>query len=196
MAFIRVIPEEEAEAQVRDLYEQYRAPWGGVDNILKIHSLLPLTLEPHIDLYRMMMFGRGPLTRREREMLATVVSRENGCSYCVHHHSDALFRLTRDSAFAAQLRSEDDTGQLSPAERSMLEFARHLTRAPAADHSPRVQELKDHGFTEEAILQMTLIVGYFNFVNRIANGLGVELEPYWGESGFSEPGTPMSHDPS
>ncbi|MGB2957947.1 MAG: peroxidase-related enzyme [Bacteroidota bacterium] len=196
MAFIRVIQEDEAEGKVRDLYEQYRAPWGGVDNILKIHSLLPSTLKPHIDLYRTVMFGKGPLTRRQREMIATVVSREDNCAYCVHHHSDALFRITKDRSLAAQLRLDEKTLYLSPGERCMLEYAARLTGEPSTDHSPRVQLLKDHGFTEEAILQMTLIVGYFNFVNRIANGLGVELERYWGRDGFSDSETPMSHDPS
>jgi len=196
MAFIRVIQEDEAEGEVRDLYEQYRAPWGGVDNILKIHSLLPSTLKPHVDLYRAVMFGKGPLTRRQREMIATVVSQKNDCAYCVHHHSDALFRLTKDRSLAAQLRSDEKTLPLSPGESRMLEYAARLTSEPSVDHSPRVQQLKEHGFTEEAILQMTLIVGYFNFVNRIANGLGVELERYWGRDGFSDSETPMSHDPS
>jgi uncharacterized peroxidase-related enzyme len=196
MAFVRVIQEEEAEGELRGLYEQYRAPWGGVDNILKIHSILSSTLKPHVDLYRTVMFGKGPLTRRQREMIATVVSRENGCDYCVHHHSDALFRITGDRSLAAHLRSDDQASTLSPQERCMLEYAGRLTTEPTADHSSRVQNLKKSGFTDESILHMTLIVGYFNFVNRIANGLGVELEQYWGEDGFSDSNIPMSHDPS
>ena len=78
----------------------------------------------------------------------------------------------------------------------MLEFAARLTTAPGPDHSPGVETLKGHGFADEAILHVTLIVGYFNFVNRVANGLGAELEHHWGETGFSEPAMPMSHDPS
>jgi alkylhydroperoxidase family enzyme len=78
----------------------------------------------------------------------------------------------------------------------MLEYAGRLTTEPTADHSSRVQNLKTSGFTDESILHMTLVVGYFNFVNRIANGLGVELEQYWGEDGFSDSNIPMSHDPS
>ncbi|MCK5573791.1 MAG: peroxidase-related enzyme [Bacteroidetes bacterium] len=195
MAFIRMIQESEATGEVRDLYERYRAPWGGVDNILKIHSLLPSTLAPHVDLYRSVMFGRGRLTRRQREMIATVVSRENGCPYCIHHHSDALFRLTEDRSIASLLRSGGEYRGLPPEEVCMLEYAEALTRDPASDRSRHVEKLKEHGFSEESILLMTLIVGYFNFVNRIANGLGVELETYWGQDGFSDPDQSMAHDP-
>jgi uncharacterized peroxidase-related enzyme len=190
-----MIQESEATGEVRDLYERYRAPWGGVDNILKIHSLLPSSLAPHVNLYRSVMFGRGPLTRRQREMIATVVSRVNGCPYCVHHHSDALFRLTNDRSLSSLLRSGGGYRGLPPEEVSMLEFAEVLTSDPASDHSRHVEKLKEHGFSEGSILLITLIVGYFNFVNRIANGLGVELEPYWGQDGFTDPEQPMAHDP-
>lgn len=51
-----------------------------------------------------------------------------------------------------------------------------LTRAPAEAGRERVLALRDAGFDDEAILRAAEIVGYFNFVNRLAEGLGVELE--------------------
>ncbi|MBI4546528.1 MAG: peroxidase-related enzyme [Ignavibacteriae bacterium] len=194
MAFIHIITENKAEGELKKLYEDYRAPWDGVDNILKIHSLLPHTLKPHVDLYRTVMFGKGPLTRRQREMIATVVSKANSCTYCVHHHSDALLRVTKDKPFTSSIRNDYRTAAMSDAERAMLHYSEELTRNPTQDFSQRVHDLKNHGFSEEAILHMTLIIGYFNFVNRIAIGLGVELESYWNEDGYSDPSKPMAHD--
>jgi uncharacterized peroxidase-related enzyme len=194
MAYIDMIAEEKAEGELKSLYGTYRAPWGGVDNIFKIHSLLPHSLKPHVDLYRSVMFGKGPLTRRQREMIATVVSKANRCRYCIHHHSDVLYRLTKDKALADGTRTDYKTVALSDDDRLMLEFAGQLTTQPGADHSLTVHKLKELGLTDEALLHITLVIAYFNFVNRIALGLGVELEGYWGVDGYSDSAKPMAHD--
>jgi uncharacterized peroxidase-related enzyme len=82
MAWIRTIPEDEAEGELKTVYEAEKAPWGGVDNILKIHSLDPASLRWHLDMYRQLMYGRGSgLRRAQREMIAVVVSSLNHCRY-------------------------------------------------------------------------------------------------------------------
>lgn len=81
MAWIRTIDEDEAEGRLAELYAKLVEPWGGVDNILKIHSLNPASLKAHFELYRVVMRGRSPLSRAQREMIAVVVSAANRCHY-------------------------------------------------------------------------------------------------------------------
>lgn len=81
MAWIRTIPEDEAEGRLKEMYARLVEPWGGVDNILKIHSLNPPSLEGHFELYKTLMRGRSGLSRAEREMVAVVVSAANQCHY-------------------------------------------------------------------------------------------------------------------
>ncbi len=81
MAWIEVIDEAEATGKLKDLYKQNRESWGGVDNILKIHSLAPETLSSHLALYKTLMRGPGELSRLQREMIAVVVSALNHCHY-------------------------------------------------------------------------------------------------------------------
>jgi len=81
MAWIRTIDESEAEGRLAELYSRLTEPWGGVDNILKIHSLNPPSLAGHFEFYRTLMRGRSPLTRTQREMVAVVVSATNQCHY-------------------------------------------------------------------------------------------------------------------
>ena len=81
MAWIEMIPEEEATGRLQELYAQYTEPWGGVDNIMKIHSLNPKSMKTHFDLYAHLMRGRSDLTRAQREMIAIVVSAVNRCHY-------------------------------------------------------------------------------------------------------------------
>jgi alkylhydroperoxidase family enzyme len=81
MAWIEVINEQEATGRLRELYEKYAEPWGGVDNILKIHSLNVQSMQAHYGLYAHLMRGRSPLTRIQREMIAVVASVANQCHY-------------------------------------------------------------------------------------------------------------------
>lgn len=78
-AWITMVAEHAAEGELRLLYERLRDPQtGAVDNILRIHSLHPATLEAHHQLYRAVMTGPPSLPRAEREVIAVVVSALNG----------------------------------------------------------------------------------------------------------------------
>lgn len=81
MAWIGTVEESEATGFLGKLYARLRAPWGGVDNILKIHGRNPKSLEGHYELYKWLMRGRSPLSRAQREMIAVVVSSINQCHY-------------------------------------------------------------------------------------------------------------------
>jgi uncharacterized peroxidase-related enzyme len=81
MAFISYVLEADAGAELRRLYQRYRAAWGGVDNIIRIHSHNPESMEKHYELYRHLMRGPSPLSRIQREMIAVAVSAANHCHY-------------------------------------------------------------------------------------------------------------------
>jgi alkylhydroperoxidase family enzyme len=86
MAFIRVIPELQADGELLRLYDELYAPFPGeprgqLDNILQIHSLDPKSLAAHLALYRSAMEGTPGLPKVDREMIALVVSGINGCHY-------------------------------------------------------------------------------------------------------------------
>ena len=74
--------------------------------------------------------------------------------------------------------------QLSAAERALCEFAERLSRDPAAMSEGDVRELRAQGWEDRAIHDATQIIAYFNYINRVAEALGVELEEFvrpWGE---------------
>lgn len=81
MAWIHMIPEEEATGALKELYAKLVEPWGGVDNILKIHSLNVPSLRAHFEIYKTLMRGRSGLSRIQREMIAVVASAANRCHY-------------------------------------------------------------------------------------------------------------------
>jgi len=81
MAWIKIIQEHEATGRLKEAYAKLIEPWGGVDNILKIHSLNVRSLWAHFELYKTVMYGRSGLSRAQREMIAVVVSAANRCHY-------------------------------------------------------------------------------------------------------------------
>ena len=81
MPWIRQIPPEEATGFLKKLFDAAVERAGRVWNIVRIQSLNPRALDASIKLYGATMFGPSPLSRRQREMLATVVSKEQDCCY-------------------------------------------------------------------------------------------------------------------
>jgi len=95
----------------------------------------------------------------------------------VSHHGAGLLRLTKNKDLVDALSRGEDFGDLTSAERVMLSYARKLTTALDSMAEPDVQRLRDEGFSDRAIVEINLAGAYMNFVNRIAEGLGVDLEP-------------------
>jgi len=81
MAHLRLTDEDEASGVLKEEYEAAVGRAGKVFNIVKAMSLRPSVLRRSIELYKGIMFGTSALSRQERELLATVVSRENDCHY-------------------------------------------------------------------------------------------------------------------
>jgi alkylhydroperoxidase family enzyme len=81
MTWIRTVSPEQAEGGLREIYRRIAGARGGVANILRAQSLHPAALAAHFELYRTLLFGPSPLSRVQREMLATAVSAWNGCRY-------------------------------------------------------------------------------------------------------------------
>ena len=69
------------------------------------------------------------------------------------------------------------TALLQPADRALLTYAEKLTRSPAAMSAEDVEDLRTHGFDDVAIHDLIQVIAYFNYINRVADGVHVELEP-------------------
>jgi uncharacterized peroxidase-related enzyme len=173
MSWIEEIEVTEADGKLAEMYAALIKQRGKVSNILKVHSLNPDAMGDHLDLYMTIMFGKSGLSRAEREAIAVVVSASNECQYCVKHHAEALRRYLKDDEIIRLLMSADGLETLEPRLSNIVQYAEKLTTAPGAMTEIDLGDLRAVDLTDKDILDLTLIVGYFNFVNRIALGLGV-----------------------
>ena len=90
-----------------------------------------------------------------------------------------MLRLTKDESLVNQLKEDWQQAKISDAEKAMLAYSVKLTREPWRMEEKDVVALRDVGFTDTDILDINQIVGYYAYVNRLADGLGVELEQIW-----------------
>jgi uncharacterized peroxidase-related enzyme len=92
--------------------------------------------------------------------------------------------LKVEEALVQQLAQDYTQASLRAAEKAMLDYAVQLTREPWTMRSASIEGLRTHGWSDGAILDMNLVAAYYAFVNRIADGLGVELEKDWDASSY------------
>ena len=148
---------------------------GFVPNVIKAFSLRPEKLRTFISKYNELMLNDDTtLTRLEREMIAVVVSSYNHCVYCVTSHSQAVREYSSDPVLADILVTNYSAAELTNRQRAMLDYAWKMTANVAETGNAERQQLFDAGFTAEEIFDITDIVAYFNYTNRMTHGLGIQ----------------------
>ena len=183
MPYIDVVQHDESEGRLREIYDGLVESRGKLADVHMIQSLNPESIVNHMDLYMTIMFGKSPLRRVQREMIAVVVSRNNNCDYCQLHHAAAVNHYWKDDVKTEQLKSDYSQLELSAVDMELCHFAKALTINPNHNNQESTEKLKKLGLSDRAILDATLVISYFNFVNRIVLGLGLnvneeELEGY------------------
>jgi len=120
------------------------------------------------------MYGKSGLSRAEREMIATAISAHNQCDYCVSHHGEALrFYLKNGEQLSALKQgllpeSVDERGKV------LVNYALKLSLQPGAVTKVDLENLRRVGISDSEVLDLVLLTAYTNYVNRVAQGLGVE----------------------
>ena len=171
--WIKHIPDDEASG------EPAGQDGGPGREILLAQSLRRHTVEAHTALCRAVL--HHPDNRVPRSLLETIgiwVSMLNGCTYCVQHHLAGLKRLLGDDAQAEAIRKAleartPETAPLTRAEVAALNYADALTAGPGFMDEDEIEELREAGWDDGAILEINQAVAYFAYVNRTAQGLGI-----------------------
>jgi uncharacterized peroxidase-related enzyme len=185
MTRIKTVPSADADDRLRQAREaqhalyppEYDAPVlpqdDDVAGIVAAHSLIPDALHHAFATFGSLMSPDLPLSRRQHEMIATVVSVTNRTPYCTVSHVEFLRRVTSDEALAEAIRRDFRSAPIDDRDKAMLEYAEQVTRDATAVTDHHHRRLRDAGFDDRGILQITLIAAWFNYINRVADALGV-----------------------
>lgn len=180
-AWIRMIPVAEATGVLRGMYQRAMTPHGTVDNVMRAHSLRPHTMEGHVALYRSVLHNpENTLPLWFLEVVASYVSMTNNCGYSLAHHFTNARRLIRDRARSEAIRAALEAAQpervFAGKELALLRYARKLTAEVGKMERSDVEALRAAGCDDGEILEVNQVCAYFNYSNRLLNGLGVTTE--------------------
>ncbi|MEM6663402.1 MAG: peroxidase-related enzyme [Pseudomonadota bacterium] len=180
-AWIHMVPDTEADADLSDALAGARTPHGTVDNVLRVHSLRPNTMRGHMKLYKAALHDEAnTIPMWLQETVASYVSVLNGCDYSYANHWANAKHLIGDDARAARIESamrmRRPQDALDGLELALMRYAEKLTLMPSRMHEADVGDLRAAGLDDGQILEINQIICYFNYVNRSINGLGVTTE--------------------
>jgi uncharacterized peroxidase-related enzyme len=122
------------------------------------------------------MYSAGGATRAERELAAVATSRANGCVHCASVHARLHAQLTKDEVTIRRLLDEGVATPLGDRDRAIVDYAVKLSLDPASVTAQDLIPLRQVGLTDLAILDLTHVIGMFNWANQLFLTLG-EVEP-------------------
>ena len=171
-----VIEEDEAGSDVVALFDHFRSHFGRPDvpGILKCFATHPPLLKHMMELSGSLIFSDGHLSRRCKEMIATLVSSQNDCPYCADSHSFAL-RMNGGSAevLCAIQQNDLSSSALTPAEQGLLSFVAKVNAHSHEIVRADVDALHQLGWKHLEIAEAIHVAALFATFNRVVNAFGL-----------------------
>jgi uncharacterized peroxidase-related enzyme len=150
-------------------FEKCQEKLGFVPNVLAAYAFDNAKLEAFVALYNDLMLGPSGLSKLEREMIAVAVSSYNRCYYCLTAHGAAVRALSSDPVLGELMVMNYRAARLDQRQRAMLDFAHKLTAEPWAIEEIDRERLRQVGFSDRDIWDISAVAGFFNMSNRVAS---------------------------
>lgn len=127
--------------------------------------------QPIRDLTQVLLRGPSTLTEGERELIATVVSYNNGCKFCTSAHTAAVELLYGECETAERVTQNIETAPVSDKMKALLNIAKQVQQSGKSVTSESVQRAREAGATDIEIHDTVLIAALFCLYNRYVDGL-------------------------
>jgi uncharacterized peroxidase-related enzyme len=142
---------------------------GFVPNVLKAFAFDMSKLEAFVAYRNNLMQGESGLSTLEREMIATVVSAQNRCYYCITAHGASVRHLSGDPVLGELMVMNYRAARLDRRQRAMLDFALKLTVEPWLIEDADRERVRDAGFSDRDIWDIAAVAAFYNMTNRLAS---------------------------
>ena len=142
---------------------------GMVPNVLQAYAFDIDKLNAFTVMYNDLMLADSGLSKLEREMIAVVVSSINKCFYCLTAHGAAVRQLSGDPILGEMLVMNYRAADLDPRQKAMLDFAEKVTEASHKIEESDRQALRDVGFSDRDIWDISAVAAFYNMSNRMAS---------------------------
>jgi uncharacterized peroxidase-related enzyme len=171
--WISFVPAEDAQGSLRTSYDRQAKALGEPTELTMAGFLHPPLVEARLDLYAATERCPSTLTPHQRNLISFVTSAINGTPYCMSQVTIKLRETGLTDEEIATLATDPTAVELSGPDRAVVDYAVKLTRDPGAMAEADVDALRRAGFDDLAILDANAQCAHLNYVNRVANGLGI-----------------------
>jgi len=179
MTYIPVVNPENASQGLKRTYDMIEEKFKMVPKVFTALSLRPDLLEPLVQFVIRLMIDDHKLSRGTKELIAAYVSKINSCAYCVDAHSAmAMAQGFTEEQVKSILEDVSGSPLLDAKTKKLLQYAEKATRHAYKINEEDIQKLHEVGCSDEEILEAMLVTALFNFMDRVADALGVPVENF------------------
>jgi len=169
MAYLRNPPFDEKDFPT---FAAMREQLGFLPNFYVAQTSRPDLIEAQVALMGTILLKDGGLSRRQKEYIFLVASAANLSTYCVTAHCEMVRMLKIEGPEPEQIAIDHVHARISTADKALLDFCAKFNKRPSKITANDIETLRTHGFTEQQILEAVVIVGFGQFANTVAFGLG------------------------
>ncbi len=175
MPRISVVEKNEVSKDVQEIFAEIEGAFGMVPNLFKIYSHFPPLLRANWDKVKAFMM-QGDLSRKTKEAIAVLVSKDNSCSYCVAAHTAALKSIGVTGKEIEIIENDIEKADFTEKERGLITFARKANKDPNRITDEEFEGLKKTGATEPEIVEALGVMEIFTAFNKFLDSLNVEVD--------------------
>lgn len=167
MALISSLTKKEADKILSEIYESFEKKVGSAPEWLRVMAHRPEIAKEFTELFRVVMMEKGEIEPELRWKIAYVISKELKCPFCV----DVTKGMLEKMGVEEKTLQEIEKG-VSEEEGKIMSLVRDVTQDGHLDE-PRIFEELRTRFSEAQIVEIVSVIGFFNYINRFNNTLGV-----------------------
>lgn len=164
---VHLITDEEAEGQARDLFEQMKKASGKVPKWMRVMANCEDVLIGFFTMFKAIM-DDAPVDKLLKWRIALKISDINKCEFCV----SVAKRQLKTFGLSDEEIENIESQELSEKEKAAMDYAVASTEHAYNIDTDIIKRMKEH-FADEQIVEISSVVGLFNFINRFNDSLGV-----------------------
>ncbi|KIH75911.1 uncharacterized peroxidase-related enzyme [Geoalkalibacter ferrihydriticus] len=175
MTRIPSLDPQSAQARTAEIFVEIKQAFGMVPNLFRAYANHPPLLEANWFKVKKVMM-EGVLARKAKEAIAVLVSKDNGCDYCVAAHEAALRSIGVSGEEIKAIENDLQQAEFSRKERALIAFARKANIAPLRIEDSEVKALRDLGADAAEIVEALGVMELFAGFNKFLDALQVEID--------------------
>ena len=175
MSRINTLDPQEVRASTAEIFAEIKNAFGMVPNLFRAYANHPPLLEANWFKVKKVMM-EGVLSRKTKESIAVLVSKDNSCDYCVAAHSAALRSIGVSDEEVKVIETDLQEADFTRKERALIEFARKANMAPRRVEEAEIKVLRGLGADDAEIVEALGVMELFAGFNKFLDALQIDMD--------------------